>query len=497
MGSGASPAPFKVARRCLELLIGPADVVSLEGPPVSSGGPQGGLRIGLQDALWILVGCSYREARGAPPPWLLPLYNQIWGGQYASEGLKREELSGFFGVLREVPALGASLHGPRCSRTLARSEGRSCTLLSISQLEQLAEVLEGALPVKGPPEALLSSQLHHQQQQKQQPPASAATRGSATQFIGAPCLEGRFDQWNVQVEVLLPDESSGGPAHAPFDYLEEDGSCKRPVKVDMPAAGALAAIEALAWSMSRLEQQQREQQDQHSLLKSNRRALCLLTLLCSRVSGSVEGSLLSLPALLQGAHALADAAEHLMESLQKGSRDRLLTTADTRSALLALLGSQAQLLEACAYEMRRRPPPNQHLEASLGAVCCIISRSLGVLKALRQSLTSLEVEGPPPLEKEAVAASAAAAVNCLRCCYELMKAVEAPVGVFKGFFRDWLPQRHGLHCLSVVGLLLRAWHLSQEGVPHKVALGVQTQLLSTLGALLQCKLPSRLSSNRK
>ncbi|KAL8271570.1 hypothetical protein Esti_004476 [Eimeria stiedai] len=429
VGSGASSAAYKVAKQCIDLLLeGP------HGERVSYEGALGGAafsepkELKLEGAIRILISCSYLETRGGPPTWQLPLFKELLGAFPSGyEGLHERE-----GPLRLCIKSNEAIFGPsllpRCSPGFVCSGSHPTALLSNQQIETLIGMIEKALPSRGFLEDGFSGfpLLRRDKQQLMQGPAADSWRSFPESLADETVdLEGGLEEWAIRVKVRLPREPS---SEAPFDYLddEDEGGQAQVTEAAMPAAVALAATEAVAWALSRLLQQQqqhqaeREQQQQalqqQRLQESKRKTLSLLVLLASRLAASTEDPRVSPLALIQGAHALVDAVENLLSALEAPCHQNILQAREFRVAILALLQAEAfLLLTAAARAAHEGHVPHGFMKASIEAVCCCISRSLGALLVLRPPAYSQKsLDGDA--ERAAVAAFVTAAKDCLRCC---------------------------------------------------------------------------------
>ncbi|CDI78390.1 hypothetical protein, conserved [Eimeria acervulina] len=489
VGSGASAAPLAAAQQCLDLLFrgplggslsppegGPHSAA--EGGPLAAaeGGPQGP-KFTLEEALWVLVSCAYREARGGPPAWLLPVLHEVWGPSSAAEGLLLlqgpQELRGP-PVYAEETAAGA-LCAVRCSPPLGAPGGPQAALLSSHQLQYLLQQLDASLPpLKGGPEAPAEALLL--QQPHLLPAAASSTDGGAH-------LSVRFSAWMMHLNCYR----DGGPQGAtnppkPFDYLEDPEGPQREVQTaTVPTAGALAAAEALAWALSRLLQQQRQQQQQQqqqqeqlpTLQESIKRAHRLLLSVVHQVRAAAAAPLLSASALIQGAHALADAAEHLMGAPvggpSRGPPVAAVQQFEAQSAFMGLEAAAGHLLLAACSALQRGPHPGVSLEGLLVAVCCCIYRfaggragGVGPHRDPQQNEGALSSAWEAAADKGAAAAPAAAAAAAAFAT-------------------------SAARCLREFRLLLGGPPSSSLSSVESLSLRTQAKWLGALGALLQCE----------
>ncbi|KAL8441768.1 hypothetical protein Emed_007498 [Eimeria media] len=420
VGSGAISAAYKVAKKCIDLL--------LEGPQQKGAAFSD---FSVEEALRILISCSYLETRGGPPTWQLPLFKQLLGAPPSgAESLHGAEGSQMVCIKSSGAILGPPLL-PRCSPGLVCSRSRPAALLSTHQIETLIDLLEKALPSRASLEDALSALplLRGDTQQLMQRAAACNSRylpeTSTDETID---LEGGLEEWAITVEVRSVEEPS---SCAPFDYLKEDEGEQPQVKeAAIPAAVALAATEGVAWALSRLlqlqqqhqanhEQQQQQQAllQQQRLQESIRKTLNLLLLLVSRLAASTEDPRVSPSAFIQGAHALADAAENLLSAFAADCHKSVEQMEELRVATSALIQTEASLLlTAAARAAQGRDVPHAFIKANVEAISCCISRSLGALRVLRLHAPSQERSLDGEAERAAVAAFVRAAKDCLRCC---------------------------------------------------------------------------------
>ncbi|KAL8438507.1 hypothetical protein Efla_006167 [Eimeria flavescens] len=477
-GSGISSASYTVARRCVELLLGASLLQSAceggarataslelkEAPPLT-----------LEEALTLLICCSYLEVRGGPPHWQLPLFTELLGAPHPfTEGLGGE--TGGPSALC-IRGRGDILGPPlllRCSPPTQLARGPSTSVLSPQQLQPVLKALERALPLRGSLEEALASSLllHTGRQQHPQGPSSAGgprlldgrTSEADDGLLGPP------EEWAVRVEVRSPERA---PSGAPFHYLdEEEGPPTHLQQAAIPAAVVLAATEAIGWALSRLLQEQQRQQgggveeqqqqrQQHDLHESIVGASGLLAMLASLLVSSARGLCVSFSALLQGAHALADAAENLLGAVEGPYEEAMLQLQGApRLAALALLGSEASLLRLAASRgLQLESSSGGSVSSKLAAVCCCIQRSLQVLKA-PGALGPPMLEGPQAQARPGETERAAAAAF-ISTAADSLRSVRLALGG-KGEEQS-------------------STNKKLRGLP----LSLQAQWLKTLGALLQ------------
>ncbi|KAL8447590.1 hypothetical protein Emag_004320 [Eimeria magna] len=429
VGSGASSAAYKVAKQCIHLLLEGPHEKGVSWKEACGGSAFSEIReISVEEAIRILISCSYLETRGGPPTWQLPLFKQLLGGPPSgAESLNEAEGS----QLLCIKSHGAILGPPlllRCSPRFVCSRSRPSALLFNQQIETLINVIEKALPFRASLENALSGfpLLRGDGQQLIQGAAVGGWRHFAESLADETVdLEGGLEVWAITVEVRSPREPC---SLAPFEYLKEDEGEQAHVKeAAIPAAVALAATEAVAWALSRLLQLQHQHQAEHELQhqmsqqqrlqESIRKTLGLLELLASRLAASTVDPRVSPSAFIQGAHALADAAENLLSAFAAPCHKSALQMRELRVATLALFQAAASLLlTAAARAAQGRDVPQAFMKADIEAVCCCISRSFGALRVLRPHAHSQEKSLDGDAERAAVAAFVSAAKDCLRCC---------------------------------------------------------------------------------
>ncbi|KAL8430110.1 hypothetical protein ACSSS7_006130 [Eimeria intestinalis] len=476
VGSGASSAAYQVAEHCINFLL-----EGLHGDDVlreRASGSAASLElreVTLEEATTILISCSYLEARGGAPTWQLPLFKQLLRAlSFDDKGSRGHEGTLQLCIESNEAVLGPPLL-PHCSPGFLRSGSRPAPLLSNQHIETLIGVIDEAMPSCGLLEDAFSgsSLLREDTEQLMQGTAVDGCRSFPEMVVDENVdVEGALEEWAIRVEVRSPREPSSGST---FDYLDEDeGASTQQVKeVAIPAAVALAATEAVAWALSRLlqqqqklqaEQKQQQQQEpvqQERLQESIRKALSLLALLASRLATSTEDPRVFPPALIQGAHALADAAENLLSAFAPLSHRNVLQTRELRVATLSLLRAEARLLlTAAARAARRGDVPRGCMQANTEALCCCISRSLGALGVLGPHAHCKEKSLDGDAERAAAADFVTAAKACLRCCRPA----------------TWL---HGTQQTSKKGIL-------------RLSLGNQAQLLRSWAALLDWCLQKQL-----
>ncbi|CDJ55993.1 hypothetical protein, conserved [Eimeria maxima] len=428
VGSGASVAPMTAAKQCLNLLFR---------------GPQGPLdpEFSLDEALWVLISCAYRESRGGPPAWLLPLFMEMWGpssspaAPAASAALLQQSPDALLGPAVAEEETGAV----RCSPPLGAPGG---PLLTLQQLQSLLQVIQESLL----PEGSLGAPTEKQQQPPLPQPLRLLPGSAGPSPDGGPPNFAGLDSWMIELNVC----QRGGPQGAPtvtraFDYLEDPGAPKYNMQtIRVPAVGALAAVEALGWSLSQLlqhQQQQQQQQDhqqqkqQHLLQESIKRAHDLLLSILYKLSEAAANRTLSISALLQGAHILADAAEHFKGGLSAGASpggpqaSALQQEFEAQSALVELQAACGRLLLAAGNVMQGGAPQGAPLESLISSVCCCVVRFLEgchVGGAPRSTVAATEARTAVPAAAAHADAAAALATGAAQCLQGLRLLLGGP-----------------------------------------------------------------------
>ncbi|OEH77868.1 putative tRNA nucleotidyltransferase [Cyclospora cayetanensis] len=402
MGSGSSEAPLSIARQCVDFLL--KDVAAYPSCKPSSI-PTGGSnleRLTTQEAFWVLVSCAYRAARGGPPSWLLPVYNEVLRHPSAIERSSKEGLLGI--SLRAAP-LQMSACDLRCSPPLGRTEGPSANVLSVEQLHSLLEALENAFPRR----RAMAVLLDHLLQPHEVRGAAEPSPGDAKLCLsGGSHLAKRFEEWTLMLETCQTQKDPGTSEIRPFDYLDDDESSRSHLEViETPVAGVLAAVETLAWTIAWMRQQPHQEV---SVQKSIASAHSLIVSLTAEVVDSAQASLVPPSALFQGVHILADSVEHLVGTLEEDP----IQHKETRTTLAALVGAGALLLRTCAGAMHGCNPRLDSTEHLVEAVSCCVSRYLQSIEVLRPFKDSQQSDDAEGIEAAATAAFLNSSADCLR-----------------------------------------------------------------------------------
>lgn len=412
VGSGSSAAPLAVASQCMELLLrGPSGGPAAAGILHRQSSP-----CNLQEALWMLISCAYRESRESLPNWLLPVLKGMLRPSSTAELSSSSQLGSFTcadlgtGVPSEV------VH---CSQPLTPPDSSFKTIVAEDQLQCLLAVMEGYLSPEGAPEALFEALSHT----KQEPPAAAASAAEQSLLSEGTRVARRFEDWTIQLKLCDCQGASTDLQAGQFGYLDEGENPKSRLQpAEISAAGFFAAVEALAWAACRfLRQQPQQQQEQQGQCMHKRieRIQGLLFALNAQLVDAARQPLISASALVQGVHALADAGEHLVKIAAGGpSAQQILS----REISVGLLAAGGPLFMASSRSLQWEYLSIRSLEALLEASCCCIVRLVGAFEAFSLAGDLEQRQHAHHLEAAAATALVTGAAECLRKTREQLKA---------------------------------------------------------------------------
>lgn len=363
----------------------------------------------------MLISCAYRESRESLPSWLLPVLKGMLKPSSTAELSSSSRLGSF-----TCADLGTGMRseGVRCSRPLTPPDSSFKAIMAEDQLQYLLAVLEGYLSPEGAPEALFKALSHT----KHQPPTAAASAAEQSPLSEGTRVTRRFEDWTIQLKLYDCQGASTDLEAGQFGYLDEGENPKSRLQpAEISAAGFFAAVEALAWAACRFLRQQPQQQQEQQVQCMHKRIEGIQRLLFALNAQLVDAArqpLISASALVQGVHALADAAEHLKIAAGGPTAQQILS----REISVGLLAAGGPLFMASTRSLQWERLSIRSLEALLEASCCCVVRLVGAFEALSPTGDVEQRQHAHNLEAAAATALVTGAAECLRKIREQLKA---------------------------------------------------------------------------